>query len=417
MTSFWHPFADMGIVDGHEFVVERGDGVYIWDDAGTRYLDAIASLWYCNVGYGRIEIADAVAAQMSKLHAYHTFGDFASRPVLELAEKLAAIAPIPASKIFFTSGGSDSIDTAAKLARRYFHAIGQAGRTVVITREWAYHGMHTYGTSIAGMAPNLENYGPLVGDVVKVPWDSADALAAAVEEIGSDRIAAFFCEPVIGAGGVRPAPNGYLKEARGIVHDAGALFVADEVITGFGRVGDWFASNRFSLEPDMITFAKGVTSGYAPLGGVVISPRVAAPFWEPGTMWRHGYTYSGHTSSCVAGLVNLGIIEREGLLERALGLESTLTEALEPLVDLPLVGSLRSGTGVLAAVQLDPGAVASDATLANRVARAVRESGVITRALAGGGLQASPPLTITESQLAEMAAGFRAGITAIDRRG
>src|SRR2546430_2114895 len=399
MTNLWHGFADMGAVDGREFVVDRGEGCYVWDENGRRYLDGTASLWYANVGYGRDEIARAAAAQLEKLHAYHVFGDFATRPVLDLADRLAALAPVPESKVFLTSGGSDSVDTAAKLARRYFHEIGQPGRTVVLTRTWAYHGMHAYGTALAGIGANRGALGELVAGVEVVQWDSVDALAEAIDRIGADRIAAFFCEPVVGAGGVRFAPDGYLSRARETVRDAGALFVSDEVITGFGRVGEWFASHRFGLDPDLLTFAQGVTSGYLPLGGVLAAPHVAEPFWKQGAgvWWRHGYTYSGHTSACAAGLANLGIIEREGLDTRARTLEAPLADALEPLLHHPFVSEVRTGAGLLAAVQLDPAAIEADASLPGRAAMACRnEGGVITRALAGGGLQISPPLVITE---------------------
>ena len=416
MTNLWHGFADMGAVDGREFVVDRGEGCYVWDENGRRYLDGTASLWYANVGYGRDEIARAAAAQLEKLHAYHVFGDFATRPVLDLADRLAALAPVPESKVFLTSGGSDSVDTAAKLARRYFHEIGQPGRTVVLTRTWAYHGMHAYGTALAGIGANRDALGELVAGVEVVQWDSVDALAEAIDRIGADRIAAFFCEPVVGAGGVRFAPDGYLSRARETVRDAGALFVSDEVITGFGRVGEWFASHRFGLDPDLLTFAKGVTSGYLPLGGVLAAPHVAEPFWKQGAgvWWRHGYTYSGHTSACAAGLANLGIIEREGLDTRARTLEAPLADALEPLLHHPFVSEVRTGAGLLAAVQLDPAAIEADASLPGRAAMACRnEGGVITRALAGGGLQISPPLVITEEQLGELAAGLRAGLDAV----
>src|SRR5882724_3203260 len=245
MTNLWHGFADMGAVDGHECVVDRGEGCYVWDEAGRRYLDGTASLWYANVGYGRQEIADAAAAQLAKLHAYHTFGDFATRPVLDLADRLAAIAPVAGSKVFLTSGGSDSVDTAAKLARRYFHELGQPERTVILTRSWAYHGMHAYGTAMAGIEANRVGAGELVTDVAFVTWDSADELAETIDRIGAGRIAAFFCEPVVGAGGIRFAPDGYLTRARELIREAGALFVSDEVITGFGRVGEWFGSTRF----------------------------------------------------------------------------------------------------------------------------------------------------------------------------
>ncbi len=271
--------------------------------------------------------------------------------------------------------------------------------------------MHAYGTSLAGMQPNIEGHGPMIEDVVRVPYDSIDYLMDTIDLVGAERIAALYCEPVIGAGGVRPAPEGYLKQARRVIDEAGALFIADEVITGFGRVGDWFASSRFSLEPDLVTFAKGVTSGYAPLGGVVVSPRVAEPFWTgDGAMWRHGYTYSGHPVACVAAMANLDIIERDGLLGRALELETELMEALDPLNDHPAVGYVRGGVGAMAAIQFADSVLSDDPNAAARAASAVRSAGVITRAIAGGGLQVSPPLTITRAQLDELAAGFRTGI-------
>lgn len=415
MTSLWHPFADMGSVDGHELVIDRGEGCYVWDEAGRRYLDGTASLWYCNVGYGRSEIAEAAAAQLAKLHAYHVFGDFASRPVLELADRLSALAPVRGSKVFLTSGGSDSVDTAAKLARRYFHEVGQPERTVILTRTWAYHGMHAYGTALAGIGANRDALGELIHDVVVVPWDSVDDLAETIERVGPERVAAFFCEPVVGAGGVRFAPEGYLARARELVREAGALFVSDEVITGFGRAGDWFASTRFGLDPDVLTFAKGITSGYVPLGGVLVAPHVAEPFWRrgAGVWWRHGYTYSGHTTACAAALVNLDIMERERLDTRARSLEGALAAALGPLADHPLVSEVRTGTGLLAAVQLDPALVEADAALPLRAAAACREAGAITRALAGGGLQISPSLVIDEAQLEELVGGLGAGLDAV----
>ena len=232
------------------------------------YLDATASLWYCNVGWGRTEIADAAAAQMRRLPAYSTFGDLTNRPADELASRIAALAPVPGSKVFLTSGGSDSIDTATKMARRYWQLRGAPERTVLIRREKAYHGMHTAGTSLAGIPANATGHGELIEDVTEVAWDDADALRAAIERDGPDRVAAFFCEPVIGAGGVFPPPEGYLKAARAVCKEHDVLFIADEVITGFGRCGDWFASDRFGLEPDIVTCAKGITSGYLPMGAV-----------------------------------------------------------------------------------------------------------------------------------------------------
>ncbi len=415
MTSFWHPFANMAQVSKSAIDIERGEGVYVYDTAGKRYLDGTASLWYMNLGYGRTEIGAAMAEQSAQLAAYHTFGDF-THPVAErLCDRLAAIAPVPGSKVFLGSGGSDAVDTAAKLCRRYFHEIGQPERTVFIMRDWAYHGTHAYGTSLAGLAPNLEGHGPMIPDIVKVPHDDADALADAIDRSGRTGWP--------GSGASRWwAPAGCARSTRRCssssdrsIADAGALFVADEVITGFGRLGDWFASTRFSLEPDLITFAKGVTSGYAPLGGVIVSPRVAEPFWTgDGAMWRHGYTYSGHPVCCAAALVTLDIMESEGMLARALELEAEVMEALAPLTDHPAVDHIRGGVGALAAVQLGGEAAGPDVMAsAVKAAIAARDAGVITRAIAGGGLQVSPPLVITRDQLDELATGLRAGLDAV----
>lgn len=398
----------MHVVQHSPVIIDRGEGVYVYDEAGNRYIDAGASLWYANLGYGRTEIADAVNQQMQKLPAFHTFIDYATRPPIDLANRIAAVSPDPGSKVFFGSGGSDAVDTAAKLARRYFAAIGQPERTIFIAREWAYHGMHTYGTSLGGMEPNRLGYGgDLVGDIVFVPYDDAEAVEKAIDHAGPERIAGIFVEAVVGAGGIRPVPAEYLQRVRAAIRAAGGVYVSDEVITGFGRVGDWFAAGRFDLEPDMMTFAKGVTCGYTPLGGVVASPRIAEPFFDqPGNMFRHGYTYSGHAAACVAGLVTMDIIEREGILERAKQLETEIPAAFAALTDIGVVTDIRSGVGALAAVQLETG----DETLAPRAAKACRDAGVLTRAVGGGGLQVSPPLVLTPAELTEMVERFDAGL-------
>ena len=415
MGRFWHSFADMSAIQANgELVLDRGEGVHVWDEDGRRYLDATAGLWYCNVGYGRGEIADAAAAQLRKLSAYSTFGDVSNRPAIELAERVADLSPDPDSKVFFTSGGSDSIDTAAKMARRYWQLLGQTDRTTFITRENAYHGMHVAGTSLAGIAPNAAGYGTLVADVAKVPWDSPEALREAIDAATPERVAAFFCEPVIGAGGVLAPPEGYLERVRSICREAGVLFVADEVITGFGRTGDWFASNRWELQPDLITCAKGITSGYLPMGAVIASPRVAEPFWNGiAGLWRHGYTYSGHATVAAAAMANLDILEREALPKRALQLESDLADALSPLAAHHMVDEIRAGTGVLAAVQLSAEALANDSTLPARAVRACRDAGVMTRSLATGGLQVSPALVIDQSELNELRDGISAALDAL----
>ena len=415
--NFWHAFADMSALEASgEFVVDRGEGVHIWDEAGRRYLDATAGLWYCNVGWGRTEIADAVAEHLRRLPSYSTFGDYSNRPAIELCDRVAAMAPIPGSKVFLTSGGSDSIDTATKMARRYWQLVGEPDRTVLITREQAYHGMHVAGTSLAGIAANAAGWGDLVGGIAKVPWDDAGALRDAIASIGAGRVAAFFCEPVVGAGGVYPPPPGYLAEVRAICRDSGVLFVADEVITGFGRTGAWFASTRWGLEPDLITCAKGLTSGYLPMGAVVASPRIAEPFWKPGAgLFRHGYTYSGHATAAVAALANLAIMEREDLPGRALDLERRLADALAPFESHPMVAEVRRGAGVLAAVQFHADAIAADPSLPARAASTSRANGVISRALAPGALQVSPALILDDGGIDELVNGLGATLDALAR--
>jgi adenosylmethionine-8-amino-7-oxononanoate aminotransferase len=415
VSTFWHAFADMHAVEtGGEVVVDRGEGVHVWDEAGKRYVDATAALWYCNVGYGREEIAEAAYRQLQKLPSYSTFGNLSNRPAIELAERVGALAPVEGSKVFLTSGGSDSIDTATKMARRYWQLLGQPERTMLVTREHAYHGMHVAGTSLAGIEANAAGHGPLVGDVAKVTWDSPSALRDVIDRAGAGRVAAFFCEPVIGAGGVFAPPEGYLEEARAICRETGVLFVADEVITGFGRTGDWFASTRWGLEPDIITCAKGITSGYLPMGAAIAAPWVAEPFWKADAgMWRHGYTYSGHAAAAAAALANLDLMEREALPKRALELEQDLAQALAPLAEHDLVGEVRSGTGVLAAVQIDAEVLASDPTTPAKLVVACREHGILTRALGIGALQVSPPLVMNEAELGELVEGISGALNSI----
>jgi putrescine---pyruvate transaminase len=410
-TRLWHPFSDMAAVRGEEFVLARGEGVYVWDEQGNRYLDGSASLWYCNVGHGRAEIADAVAEQLRTLETYSIFGDIANRPALELAGKLASVAPMDDAKIFFTTGGGDAIDTAAKFARLYWQTTGQPDRVHIIGRTNGYHGTMAFGTSIGGMPAVRQGWGPLVPETSQVQHDSAQALRDEIERLGAERVAAFFCEPVIGAGGVFPPVPGYIEEVAQICADNGVLLVIDAVITGFGRLGDWFGCERFGVRPDLITFAKGVTSGYLPLGGVVVAGHVAEPFWsEPDRiMVRHGQTYAGHATVCAAGLANLAIIEREGLLSRGRDLEDDLYGALSALADHPVVGEVRGGVGLMAAVQLADDVLAADSHAATRFFEAVRANGVLTRPHAIG-MAISPPLTITLDEIRTIADTVRAGL-------
>ena len=410
-SSYWHPFADShAVTESGELSIVRGEGSHIVDADGRRYLDATASLWYCNVGHGRAEIADAVATQMRALESYSTFADLTNPPVQALVERVAAMAPVPDSKVFLTSGGSDSIDTATKMVRRYWQLRGEPERTVLIRRERAYHGMHTAGTSLAGIPANAAGHGPLIADVAEVPWDDAHALETTIDGL-EGRAAAFFCEPVVGAGGVYAPPPGYLETSRKVCKEAGVLFVADEVITGFGRTGEWFASGRWDLAPDLMTCAKGITSGYLPLGAVIAAPSVWEPFFAEGAgMWRHGYTYSGHAAAAAAASANLDIMEREGLLARAVDLEPMLAEALAPLANHDVVSEVRSGVGVLAAVQFDPAAIDADPGLLGRAVAALRKNGIMTRMLASGAIQISPPLVLSDDEVDELASGIGAAL-------
>lgn len=409
MGALWHPFSNMSSVEATgEFILTHGEGVYVYDAAGTRYLDATAGLWYANVGHGREELADIARRQMARLASYSTFGDYANEPAVALAEKLAGIAPMAGSRVFLTSGGSDSVDTAAKLARRYWVEVGQPTRTVIIGRQKAYHGMHYAGTALSGIPGNRDGYGDLVPDAATVAWDSADDLRAVIDRLGPQRVAAFYCEPVIGAGGVYPPPEGYLADVRKICTEYDVLFVADEVVTGYGRIGgSWFASSRFGLEPDLVVTAKGLTSGYLPMGAVLVAPQVAEPFFKPGgdVWWRHGYTYSGHATVAAVALGNLAIIEREGLLDEASRLETTLATALAPLAKHERVAEIRCGVGALAAVQL------VEPTEAAALALTLRSLGVATRAVGAGGIQVSPPLIMTDEQVGDLAGAIA---TALD---
>jgi putrescine---pyruvate transaminase len=404
-TRLWHPFAAMGKVDGHELVLVRGEGCRVWDADGREYLDGTAGLWFANVGHGRAEIADAVSLQLRTLAAHHVFGDHANEPALALAERLAELAPVPDAAVFFGTGGGDAIDTAAKIARRYWMLVGQPQRTVVVSRRFAYHGTNAYGTSLSGIPAVRDGFGTLVGDVVEVAHDDASELARTLDELG-DRVAAFVGEPMIGAGGAIPPPDGYWPRIESICREHGVLLIADEVISGFGRLGRWFGCERYGFTPDLMTCAKGISSGYVPLSAVLVSDAVRAPFWdESAAPFLHGGTYAGHPGACVAGLANIDVIERERLVQRAAELEPVLQALLEPLRDRPGVADVRCA-GLAAAVELDGALLAEHPTLGPATVAAARGRGVITRLLRGVALQISPPLTVTEEELAAIVGGI-----------
>jgi putrescine---pyruvate transaminase len=410
-TRLWHPFADMAAVKDDEVVMVKGRGARVWDADGREYVDARAGLWYAAVGHGRAEIADAAAAQMRELAAFDTFDRLANRPALELAERVSALAPFPDAAVFFGSGGSDAVDTAAKLARRYWHALGQPDKRLIVHRQHSYHGMNAYGTSLAGIATNREGFGTLIADVASVPYDDPAALGALFEERAGE-IAAFIGEPVIGAGGILHPPEGYWAAVQELCRKHEVLLIADEVVTGFGRLGRWFGCQRLGIDPDMITCAKAITSGYLPLGAVIISARIQEPFWtEPGrAIFRHGFTYSGHPAACAAGLANLDLMEREELVDRVAEMESVLARAVAPLTELPLVSEVRAGLGLLAAVEIDPAARAADPGLVERIVTGCRHGGVLTRGLAGRALQLSPPYVISEDEIGTVVEAIAAAV-------
>jgi adenosylmethionine-8-amino-7-oxononanoate aminotransferase len=398
-TRLWHSQAHMPSVKRSERVIDRGEGAYIWTEDGHRLLDLPASLWYANVGHGRPEIAAAIADQLGRIEAYSTFQRYATRPALELADRLADMAPLDDPRICLTSGGSDSVELAAKLVRRFWDVQGRPGKRLIVTRDEAYHGLHGFGTSIVGIEANREGYGELVRETARIDTNNPESLQALIHERGADTIAAVFCEPVIGTGGVIPPAPGYLEAIARLCREHDILFVADEVITGFGRTGRMFACDRYDLRPDLMLTAKGISSGYLPLGAVFVARRVWEPFWADGSelVFRHGLTYAGHATACAAAMANLDVLEAEDLVLRVAELEPVLVAALAPLADHPLVLEVRAGVGLLGAVQLHDGALAAE------VAERMCEHGVLGRQLNDGALHISPPFVITEQEIATVA--------------
>jgi putrescine aminotransferase len=388
--AFLHPFASPA---RSEFIsIVRGEGATVWDADGGEYLDAMASLWYCAVGHGRVEIADAVARQLGTVAAYSCFEPFTNRPADELAERVAALTPMDSARVFFCDSGSEAVDTAMKLCRLTHALSGHPERTLVISRERGYHGVNFGGTSAQGIAPNRVGWGPLVPEVVQAPSDDVEALAVLMAE-RSEQVAAVLVEPVQGAGGVHPPPADYLADLRRLCDRHRALLIFDEVITGFGRLGTWFAADHYEVVPDLTTFAKAITSGYQPLGGVLVGARVRAALEaDPAYLLRHGYTYSGHAAACAAGLANLAIMEREALVERSRSVGARLGDGLHALAADGVIDHAR-GDGAVWAAGLRPDQDAPtirDAMLAR---------GVITRAIGPDTLTFCPPLVTTDDQI------------------
>jgi putrescine---pyruvate transaminase len=398
-SRYWPPFADLYKDRGSPFLLSHGVGACVYDVDGKEYVDATAGLWYAMVGHGRQELADAAHGQMSRLAGYYTHGDFANVPVLELAERVCGLAPLIDPLVMFNSGGGDAIDTAAKLVWRYWKVVGKPEKRVLMYREGAYHGMQGLGTSLGGIAALRSGYVQGALPLFEpLPANDVSAMEERISRLGAERIGAFFAEPVIGAGGVVPPAAGYFDEIQRICRQNDILFVADEVVTAFGRLGAWFGSTVYGLEPDLVCVAKGITSGYAPLGGVLAARHVWEPIAAGGarTMFRHGYTYAGHPTACAVALANLDIFEREELLARSASLAAGFDEALRTLESHHAVRALRTA-GLMAGIDLDTMAF-GDGFPAHVVRRA-RERGVLVRAMFEGTLQVSPPLIITHKQI------------------
>jgi adenosylmethionine-8-amino-7-oxononanoate aminotransferase len=396
-SALWQPQAHMPTVADDRLVIVKGEGSRLQTLGGDWLLDATAGLWHANIGHGRPRLADAAARQMRELETYHTFGRITNDQALALADRVSALGPIEDAKVFLVSGGSDAVDTAAKLARRFWQLGGHANKRIIISRDGGYHGLHAFGTSLSGLNFNRDGYGSesLVPETARVPTNDAQALEATIQHLGADRVAAVVAEPIIGTGGViLPAP-GYLERVQAICREYDVLLVIDEVVTGFGRTGRMFATELFGLAPDMILMAKGITSGYAPLGGVLIAPRVWAPFFDgaDAPIFRHGVTYSGHATACAVAQANLDVLEEEDLVARVATLAPELARAVAPLADHPLVDEVRSGIGLLAGIGLVAQAPGE------AVARWCVEHGVLIRVITNNTLQISPPFIVTESEL------------------
>jgi adenosylmethionine-8-amino-7-oxononanoate aminotransferase len=391
-SSFLHSFAKPS---SDAFInIVRGDMALLWDDKGNEYIDGIGSLWYCQIGHGRTEMADAVAAQISTLETYSTFDPFTNALAEEVAEVIASLSPIANSRVFLCGSGSESIDSAMKIARTSQIQSGHPERSVIISRNRGYHGTNYGGTSAQGLPLNKVGYGTLLEGVLQVEADDIEAMSVAFQQ-NKGNVAAVIAEPVQGAGGVWPATREYLEALRRLCDDNGAYLIFDEVITGFGRLGEWFGATYYGVTPDMITFAKGVTSGYQPLGGVITGPAInAALTADPTFFLRHGYTYSGHATVCAAALKNIEIMKREQLVQRAQHVGQRIEAGLAALsLDGTLTG--YRGAGAIWAGKLPD---SLDATV---VRDAMITKGVIARSIPGV-IAFCPPLVITDAQVDTM---------------
>jgi len=422
---------------GHVPVITRGDGAYIWDDQGKRYLDGLAGLFVVQVGHGRQELAEVMAKQANEL-AFFPLWSYAHPAAIDLADRLAALAPGDLNRVFFTSGGGEAVESAWKLAKQYYKLTGKPMKHKVISRSIAYHGTPAGALSITGIPDAKKYFEPLVPSAVKVPntnfyratehgddleafgrW-AADRIAEAIEFEGPDTVAAVFLEPVQNSGGCFPPPPGYLERVREICDEYDVLYVSDETICAYGRIGDYFATKRYGVQPDIITSAKGLTSGYAPLGAMLVSDRLFEPFKHGQNYFAHGYTWGGHPVAAAVALANLDIFEREGINQHVQANEGAFRATLEKLSDLPIVGDVR-GDGYFYGIELVKDKATKETFDENESERLLR--GFLSKALFDAGLycraddrgdpviQLAPPLIVGQKEFDEIEQILRSVLT------
>ncbi len=421
-----HPLTDHSrLSETGPLVIVRGEGCELVAEDGQRLIDGLAGLWTVNLGHSREDLVRAAHAQLQTLPYAATFGGVSSPPAIELAERIAGLAPPGLSGVFFASGGSEANETAIKLARRHWVRQGKPGKSVILAHDRGYHGLAGVTTTATRLGPYHTEFGVAAPDVLEVPAPYAyrcpagvpcdpgscpvcqgRALEEKVEELGAERVAAVIVEPVFGSGGVIVPPPGYLARLREICDRHEVLLIADEVITGFGRTGTWFGCDHDGVVPDLLTFAKGVTSGYVPLGGVVVADELwdelRDPARRPGYL-MHGFTHSGHPVACAVALANIDAIESEGLLERVQSAAGTLAASIAPLRDHREVGEIRQA-GLMVGIELVCDRETRqrwpvEAERGRRAAAAAREAGLLTRGLLDDVLCLAPPFTISDEQL------------------
>jgi adenosylmethionine-8-amino-7-oxononanoate aminotransferase len=433
----WMHFTRLSSYDGHDVpTIVRGEGPYVWDQHGKRYLDGLSGLFTVQVGHGRTELAEAAARQASQL-AYFPIWSYAHPTAIELADRLADLAPGDLNRVFFTTGGSEAVESAWKLARQYFRAIGQPQRTKVISRNIAYHGTSMGALSITGIPDLRTPFEPLVPGAHKAAntdryrcrycsaapactLGCADDIEDVIEREGPDTVAAVIVEPVQNAGGCFTPGDGYFARLRAICDEHGVLLVSDEVICAFGRLGHMFGASRYGYQPDIITCAKGLTSGYSPLGAMLCSDRLVEPFLSGKASFAHGFTFAGHPVSCAVALANLDIFDKEDLLGRVRRYEPELRGRLESLRDLPIVGDVR-GAGYFYAIELVRdretretfSAAESESLLRGFLSARLYDAGLICRADDRGDpvVQLSPPLVCGPEQFDQIETTLRTVLT------